>query len=52
MFKSLEAAIHRFAKRQMTWFRGMERRGIKIHWLDGAMPLQEKVKIALELLDY
>ena len=33
MFNSLETAIHQFAKRQMTWFRGMERRGIPIHWL-------------------
>jgi tRNA dimethylallyltransferase len=47
MFKSLEVAIHRFAKRQMTWFRGMERRGIKIHWLDGNLPLEEKVEIVL-----
>lgn len=34
MFRSLEIAIHQFAKRQMTWFRGMERRGFKIHWID------------------
>ena len=34
MFRQLEVAIHQFAKRQMTWFRGMERRGITIHWLD------------------
>ena len=47
MFKSLEVAIHRFAKRQMTWFRGMERRGVKIHWLDGNLPLEEKVKVVL-----
>lgn len=33
MFSSLEIAIHQFAKRQMTWFRGMERRGFAIHWL-------------------
>ena len=33
MFRQLEIAIHQFAKRQMTWFRGMERRGFKIHWL-------------------
>ena len=33
MFRQLEIAIHQFAKRQMTWFRGMERRGIEIHWL-------------------
>lgn len=33
MFAQLEIAIHQFAKRQMTWFRGMERRGIEIHWM-------------------
>ena len=43
MFTGLNTAIHRFAKRQMTWFRGMERRGIKIHWLEGELSLQEKV---------
>ncbi|MCD8306239.1 MAG: tRNA (adenosine(37)-N6)-dimethylallyltransferase MiaA [Prevotella sp.] len=43
MFQSLEIAIHQFAKRQMTWFRGMERRGTKIRWLDGSLPLEEKV---------
>ena len=35
MFRQLEIAIHQFAKRQMTWFRGMERRGITIHWMKG-----------------
>ncbi len=44
MFSSLNTAIHRFAKRQMTWFRGMERRGIEIHWLEGELPLQEKIE--------
>lgn len=43
MVKSLETAIHQFAKRQMTWFRGMERRGIKIHWIDGELSMKEKV---------
>lgn len=42
MFHALETAIHQFAKRQMTWFRGMERRGIQIHWLDAALPADEK----------
>jgi tRNA dimethylallyltransferase len=51
MFGKLEIAIHQFAKRQMTWFRGMERRGIKIHWLDGEMPLEEKVGTIVKLLD-
>jgi tRNA dimethylallyltransferase len=50
MFCRLEVAIHQFAKRQMTWFRGMERRGIKIHWLDGEMPMEEKTERILDLL--
>jgi tRNA dimethylallyltransferase len=52
MFCRLEVAIHQFAKRQMTWFRGMERRGIKIHWLDGEMPKEEKVSKIIDLLNY
>ncbi len=44
MFRQLEIAIHQFAKRQMTWFRGMEKRGTKIHWLDGHTPLDEKLQ--------
>lgn len=51
MFCRLEVAIHQFAKRQMTWFRGMERRGIKIHWLDGEMPIEEKVNRIIDLLN-
>jgi tRNA dimethylallyltransferase len=43
MFDGLNTAIHQFAKRQMTWFRRMEKQGIEIHWLDGYMPLDEKV---------
>jgi len=50
MVKNLEVAIHQFAKRQMTWFRGMERKGIQIHWIDGELPLDEKVEKVLELL--
>jgi len=50
MFRSLEIAIHRFAKRQMTWFRGMERKGIQIQWLDGEMPLEEKIGRIMNLL--
>ena len=38
MYTGLETAIHQFAKRQMTWFRGMERRGFTIHWLPWDMP--------------
>lgn len=44
MLSKLETSIHRFAKRQMTWFRRMERKGIKIRWLDGYMPLDEKIE--------
>lgn len=50
MYGSLETAIHQFAKRQMTWFRGMERKGVSIHWVDGELPLEEKVKKVVELL--
>ncbi|HNR41607.1 MAG TPA: tRNA (adenosine(37)-N6)-dimethylallyltransferase MiaA [Bacteroidales bacterium] len=48
MFKGLETAIHRYAKRQMTWFRGMERKGIKIHWIDGELPREKKVEMILK----
>ncbi len=51
MFTELEIAIHQFAKRQMTWFRGMERRGFHIHWIDARIPTDEKIKIALCLLN-
>ena len=50
MFVSLETAIHQFAKRQMTWFRGMERRGFTLHYIDALLPMQDKVEIALQLL--
>jgi len=50
MFSKLETAIHQFAKRQMTWFRGMERKGIKIHWIDGELQMEEKVEKVLGLL--
>ena len=43
MFNQLEIAIHQFAKRQMTWFRGMERRGFNIHWLDASRPMADKL---------
>ena len=49
MFSRLEIAIHQFAKRQMTWFRGMERRGFTIHWIDATLPMEEKVRRILEL---
>jgi len=50
MVRQLEIAIHQFAKRQMTWFRGMEKKGVKIHWIDVGLPLNEKVSYVLELL--
>ncbi len=50
MFRKLEIAIHQFAKRQMTWFRGMERRGFTIHWIDASLPMEQKVEQALSLL--
>lgn len=43
MFNQLEIAIHQFAKRQMTWFKGMERRGFNIHWLDASIPMADKL---------
>ncbi len=49
MFKRLEIAIHQFAKRQMTWFRGMERRGFKIHWIDATRPMEEKIERMKEI---
>jgi tRNA dimethylallyltransferase len=49
MIKGLETAIHQFAKRQMTWFRGMERRGLKINWIDASLPIDEKIHIIKEM---
>ena len=49
MVKGLETAIHQFAKRQMTWFRGMERRGLKINWMDASLPIDEKIHIIKEM---
>lgn len=51
MVHDLEIAIHQFAKRQMTWFRGMERRGFTIHWLDATWPMEQKVGFIKELLN-
>ena len=45
MVRQLEIAIHQFAKRQMTWFRGMERRGIKINWINASLPMEEKIEM-------
>jgi tRNA dimethylallyltransferase len=49
MFTRLETAIHQFAKRQMTWFRHMEKNGFIINWLDGEMPLEEKLEMIEKL---
>lgn len=51
MFHDLEIAIHQFAKRQMTWFRGMERRGFTIHWIDARLPMEEKIASVRNLLE-
>ena len=50
MFTGLETAIHQFAKRQMTWFRGMERRGFNIHWIDASLPMEQKVEEIVGLI--
>ena len=50
MVSQLEIAIHQFAKRQMTWFRGMERRGCTIHWLDATLQMADKVEQILTWL--
>lgn len=50
MFTNLNTAIHQFAKRQMTWFRRMEKRGTKIYWIDGAIPEVNKLNAILKIL--
>ena len=50
LFTQLEIAIHQFAKRQMTWFRGMERRGFTIYWLDALKSMDEKLEEIESLL--
>ena len=49
MFQRLEIAIHQFAKRQMTWFRGMERRGFHINWIEATLPMEEKVQQIIQI---
>lgn len=51
MVEKLNIAIHQFAKRQMTWFRKMERQGFSIHWIDGNLPMDEKVMLIRELME-
>ncbi len=50
MFTKLNTAIHQFAKRQMTWFRKMERNGMKINWIDGCLPINKKIEKAMSFL--
>jgi tRNA dimethylallyltransferase len=50
MFNSLNIAIHQFAKRQMTWFRKMEKEGTKIHWIDAMLPMEQKVSKVLKII--
>ena len=50
MFNQLEIAIHQFAKRQATWFRGMERRGFTIHWIPATMNTNDKIQQIKKLL--
>ena len=51
MFSKLNTAIHQFSKRQMTWFRRMEKRGTVIHWVDGQLEEEEKVGTCLEIIE-
>jgi len=50
MFEGLNTAIHQFAKRQMTWFRRMERNGLNIHWIDGELSMNSKIERIFDLL--
>jgi len=50
MFAGLNTAIHQFAKRQVTWFRRMEKKGIRIHWIDGSLSMEDKVAEALKYI--
>ena len=50
MFELLNTAIHQFAKRQMTWFRRMENGGVRIHWINGNINLEEKLATILSFL--
>ena len=51
MFRLLNTAIHQFSKRQMTWFRKMEREGHSINWIDGTIDLDEKVRLSIGQLN-
>lgn len=52
MLEQLEVAIHQFAKRQMTWFRGMEKRGFTIQWIDALLPIEEKIQIIRNQINF
>jgi len=52
MFRVLNTAIHQFAKRQMTWFRRMERNGFNIHWIDGMIDEEEKLRLVMSLWNH
>jgi tRNA dimethylallyltransferase len=50
LFSELEIAIHQFAIRQMTWFRGMERRGFHVHWINSSVPNEDKIRKIKDLI--
>jgi tRNA dimethylallyltransferase len=50
MFRGLNTAIHQFAKRQMTWFRRMERNGLTIHWIDGNLSMEHKMEFIFHII--
>lgn len=52
MFEKLNIAIHQFAKRQMTWYRRMEKKGVKIHWIDGNIDLGDKIAVILSRINF
>jgi tRNA dimethylallyltransferase len=52
MFTQLNTAIHQFAKRQMTWYRRMEKKGVKIHWIDGSIDLNDKLAVILNEVNF
>ncbi len=52
MFEQLYVAICQFAKRQMTWFRRMERMGLRIYWIDGQLPMERKVEFAKTIINF
>ena len=50
MKEQLYIAICQFAKRQMTWYRRMERMGVHINWIDGQLPMERKIRFAMEVV--